>query len=112
MGKASRRLMFTTQTGAKFDLKEDQLENVFSKHGKVVKYKIFKKSNMGFDGFVEFSSCLVTDRLVNTLVEVGDCQLHCSPPWEQVLPSRLGEGHDHPELLQQVWCRHRGLHDR
>ena len=50
--KASRRLMFTTQTGAKFDLKEDQLENVFSKHGKVVKYKIFKKSNMGFDGFV------------------------------------------------------------
>ena len=44
--------MFTTQTGAKFDLKDDQLENVFSKYGKVVKYKIFKKSNMGFDGFV------------------------------------------------------------
>jgi len=82
--KASRRLMFTTQTGAKFDLKDDQLENVFSKYGKVVKYKIFKKSNMGFDGFVEFSSCLVTDRLVNTLVEVGDCQLHCSLPWESL----------------------------
>merc|ERR1719300_720609 len=42
--KASRRLMFTTQTGAKFDLKDDQLEKVFSKYGKVVKYKIFKKS--------------------------------------------------------------------
>ena len=44
--------MFTTQTGAKFDLKEDQLENVFSKHGKVVKHKIYQKVHMGFDGFV------------------------------------------------------------
>jgi len=82
--KASRRLMFTTQTGAKFDLKEDQLKEVFSKYGKVVKSKIYQKPHMGFDGFVEFSSCLATDRLVNTLVEVGDCQLHCSLPWESL----------------------------
>ena len=50
--KASRQLMFTIQTGAKFDLKEDQLKEVFSKHGKVVKHKIYQKTHMGFDGFV------------------------------------------------------------
>ena len=44
--------MFTIQTGAKFDLKEDQLKEVFSKHGKVVKHKIYQKTHMGFDGFV------------------------------------------------------------
>jgi len=82
--KASRQLMFTIQTGAKFDLKEDQLKEVFSKHGKVVKHKIYQKTHMGFDGFVEFSSYLAVYRLVNTLVEVGDCQLHCSLPWESL----------------------------
>ena len=50
--KASRKLMFTIQTGAKFDLKEDQLKEVFSKYGKVVKSKIYQKTHMGFDGFV------------------------------------------------------------
>ena len=44
--------MFTIQTGAKFDLKEDQLKEVFSQYGKVVEHKIYQKIHMGFDGFV------------------------------------------------------------
>ena len=33
---------------------------------------------------VEFVSGDIARSLVNTLVEVGDCQLHCSLPWESL----------------------------
>ena len=33
---------------------------------------------------VEFVSGDIARSLVNTLVEVGDCELHCSQPWESL----------------------------
>ena len=32
----------------------------------------------------EFESGAIAGSLVNRLVEVGDCQLHCSLPWESL----------------------------
>ena len=33
---------------------------------------------------LEFVSGDIARSLVNTLVEVGDCELHCSQPWESL----------------------------
>ena len=55
--------MFTIQSGARFDLKEDQLKDVFSKYGKLVKYRLFQKPRLGFEGFVGKS--------------VAPCSNHC-----------------------------------
>jgi len=100
--KASRQLMFTIQSGARFDLKEDQLKDVFSKYGKLVKYMLYQKPRLGFDGFVEFSSSLATASLVNTLVTVGDCQLHCSVPWESLTSQPV----PHQILLESRYLPH------
>ena len=81
--------MFTIQSGARFDLKKDQLKDVFSKYGKLVSHGFYQRPRLGFDGFVgkcctlpcssmistlyvvEFSSSLVAASLVNTLVMVA-----------------------------------------
>ena len=83
-------------------MKEEQLQEVFSKFGTLVRFRLYAKATMGFDGFLgeggvfylqshakylfcsEFCSAEVAERLVNTLVKVGDCELHCSLPWESL----------------------------
>jgi len=100
--KATRQLMFSIQSGARFDLKEDQLRDIFSKYGKVVQYRLHQNSRLGFDGFVEFSSSLVAASLVNTVVTVGDCQLHCSVPWESLTSQPV----PHQILLESRYLPH------
>ena len=34
--------------------------------------------------YSEFESGAIAGSMVNSLVEVGDCQLHCSLPWESL----------------------------
>jgi len=100
--KASRELMFTIQSGARFDLKENQLKDVFSKYGKLVSHGFYQRPRLGFDGFVEFSSSLVAASLVNTLVMVGDCQLHCSVPWKSLTSQPV----PHQILLESRYLPH------
>merc|ERR1719228_253141 len=80
--RTSRQVKFSVQSGARFDLKEEEVRKVFSQYGRLVRASLFHKTRMGFDGFLEFSSAEVSCRLENSLVMVGDCQLHCSLPWE------------------------------
>merc|ERR1719239_589829 len=80
----SRLVKFSVQRGARFDLKEEQLQEVFSKFGRLVRYRLYPRTNMGFDGFLEYFSAEAAGKLVNTLVKVGDCELHCSLPWESL----------------------------
>ena len=48
----SRLIKFSVQRGARFDLKEEQLQEVFSKFGRLVRYRLYPRTNMGFDGFL------------------------------------------------------------
>lgn len=80
----SRLIKFSVQRGARFDLKEEQLKEVFSKFGELVRYRLYRMTSDGFDGLIEFVSGDIARSLVNTLVEVGDCELHCSQPWESL----------------------------
>ena len=48
----SRLIKFSVQRGARFDLKEEDLKEVFSKFGKLLRYRLYGKINMGFDGFL------------------------------------------------------------
>ena len=104
-----RPVKFSVQRGARFDLKEEQLKEVSSKIGKLLRYRLYSRTSNGFDGFlgewriflfallsVEFECGDIAGSLVNTLVEVGDYELHCS--------------HDPPQLLQQERSRHWRLH--
>ena len=50
--RASRILKFSVQRGARFDLKEEQLQEVFSKFGTLVRFRLYAKATMGFDGFL------------------------------------------------------------
>jgi hypothetical protein len=98
--------MFSIQSGARFDLKEDQLQDVFSLHGKLVNHELYPRPRTGFDGYLEFSSVPAAERLVNSVLTVGDCQLHCSAPWD-VLTSQPAP---HQILLEarylpRVWER-------
>ena len=48
----SRLIKFSVQRGARFDLKEEQLQEIFSKFGRLVRYRLYPRTNMGFDGFL------------------------------------------------------------
>ena len=48
----SRLIKFSVQRGARFDLKEEQLQEVFSKFGTLVRFRLYAKATMGFDGFL------------------------------------------------------------
>ena len=48
----SHLIKFSVQRGARFDLKEEQLQEVFSKFGRLVRHRLYAKTNMGFDGFL------------------------------------------------------------
>ena len=44
--------MFSIQSGARFDLKEDQLQDVFSLHGQLVNHELYPRPRTGFDGYL------------------------------------------------------------
>ena len=48
----SRLIKFSVQRGARFDLKEAQVQEVFSKFGRLVRYRLYPRTTMGFDGFL------------------------------------------------------------
>ena len=48
----SRVIKFSVQRGARFDLKEEQLLEVFSKFGTLSKYRLYAKTHVGFDGYL------------------------------------------------------------
>jgi len=77
-----RSLRFSVQSGARFDLKEKEVREVFSQYGELLRVGLYHKARMGFDGYLEFRTAVVSSVLENSLVKVGDCELHCSLPWE------------------------------
>ena len=48
----SRLIKFSVQRGARFDLKEEQLKEVFSKFGELLRYRLYSRTSNGFDGFL------------------------------------------------------------
>ena len=48
----SRLIKFSVQRGARFDLKEEQLKEVSSKIGKLLRYRLYSGTSNGFDGFL------------------------------------------------------------
>ena len=55
----SRLIKFSVQRGARFDLKEEQVQEVFSKFGRLVRFRLYGRTTMGFDGFL--GECGVVD---------------------------------------------------
>ena len=47
-----RLIKFSVQRGARFDLKEEQLHEVFSQFGRLIRHRLYARANMGFDGFL------------------------------------------------------------
>ena len=47
-----RNLKFSVQSGARYDLKEDEVREVFSQYGELLKVGLYHKTKMGFDGFL------------------------------------------------------------
>ena len=48
----SRLIKFSVQRGARFDLKEEQLKEVFGKFGELVRYRLYRMTSDGFDGLI------------------------------------------------------------
>ena len=84
-----RLIKFSVQRGARFDLKEEQLQEIFSKFGRLVRYRLYPRTSMGFDGFLGkrriFVINIIMPRIFTQSTPLRRWLADWSTPW-----SRLG----------------------
>ena len=51
-------MRFSVQSGARFDLKEEEVREVFSQYGELLRVGLYHKARMGFDGYLGIYVCL------------------------------------------------------
>ena len=50
-------MKFSVQSGARYDLKEEEVRDVFSQYGELRKVDLYHKTLKGFDGFLGGKFC-------------------------------------------------------
>ena len=68
-------MKFSVQSGARYDLKEEEVRDVFSQYGELRKVDLYPKTLKGFDGFLGGKFCtLVIYIILAPLFRVQFCR--------------------------------------
>ena len=70
-------MRFSVQSGARFDLKEEEVREVFSQYGELLRVGLYHKARMGFDGYLGMSQSYSI--ILTSLFRVQDCRGQLRP---------------------------------
>jgi len=76
----NHRVMVSLQKGARYELEDKQVKQVFSQYGKVIKMVLYQKPISGAWGFIDFRTSQSATAALNQVVRAGKCWLHTSLP--------------------------------
>jgi len=82
--KEGARVFFSLQSGAIYELREEDIEEAFSQFGDVVYIRVKKNPCKGVNGYVDFASPTSAKEAVNRGLQCGQCVLHTIMPWSSL----------------------------